>query len=116
MRARRRVCRKKTQEDDADVQGAAASGGEIGGEETEDAGEGEDGGEEGPNPADGGCWAEALVAVRIFTNFKRAVAALDAATEAWRAGPELREDQKSDAYLGIKGALYIQYTYTNIHT
>ena len=107
---------EETQEDDADVQGPTTSGGGIGVEDLEDAGEGEDGGEEGPSPADGGCWAETLVALRVFTNFKRCVAALDAATEAWRAGPELREDQKSDAYLGIKGALYIQYTYTNIHT
>ena len=86
------------------------------GEDLEDAGEGEDGGEKSPSPADGACWAVALVTLGVFTNFKRCVAALDAATEAWRASPELREDQKSDAYLGIKGALYIQYTYTNIHT
>ena len=86
------------------------------GEDLEDAGEGEDGGEKGPNPADGACWAEALVSLGVFTTFKRCVAALDAETDAWREDPELREDQKSDAYLGIKGALYIQYTYTNIHT
>ena len=86
------------------------------GEDLEDAGEGEDGGEKGPNPADGACWAEALVSLGVFTTFKRCVAALDAETDAWREDPELREDQKSDAYLGIKGALYIQYTYTHIHT
>ena len=86
------------------------------GEDLEDAGEGEDGGEKSASPADGACWAVALVTLGVFTTFKRCVAALDAETDAWRAGPELREDQKSDAYLGIKGALYIQYTYTNIHT
>ena len=82
----------------------------------EDEVEGEDGGEKSASPADGACWAEALHALGVFTTFKRCVAALDAETEAWRTGPELREDQKSDAYLGITGALYIQYTYTHIHT
>jgi len=58
------------------------------------------------HPADGGCIAEVFKDFGVYKTSAKAAKVLDDATVAWRAGTDLREDQKNEMFLGEPGVTW----------